>query len=426
MLGFVQNFFAPKANPIGVDFGSDCLRLAQVQEIDGDFHLVAAACADVPPHVRHDPESRLTFFAENIRELMMQAPFHGRHAILALPASMMHIQHLRLSRMDEETLKKTIPWETRGKLPIDPSHALLRHLVAGEIYHEQEPRMEVIVMAAARDWINQFLAAAARARLDVIGMNVEPAALVDCFSHVYRRKTDRECTQCFVDIGASATRAVIARNGHILFARNIHIGGDHLTRLVAESLKIGFDDAKTLRIKLAASEGAAGAKSTVPAQTAEEAMPLLGAGLSSERRRAVDAAAPTASTAVIERDEDPAEEMAAPVLREQVGQVEHACCESLKRLAAELDLCRRYHEATFPLAPVDRLVFVGGEARQRSFCQNVARELGLAAQLGDPMCRMSRISDVGIESGIDRRLPQPAWTVAIGLSMGTKSPDKDS
>lgn len=30
MLGFVQNWLAPRANPIGVDFGSDCLRLAQV------------------------------------------------------------------------------------------------------------------------------------------------------------------------------------------------------------------------------------------------------------------------------------------------------------------------------------------------------------------------------------------------------------
>jgi hypothetical protein len=34
------------------------------------------------------------------------------------------------------------------------------------------------------------------------------------------------------------------------------------------------------------------------------------------------------------------------------------------------------------------------------------------------MVRMSRISDIGVESGIDRRQPQPTWAVAIGLSMG--------
>ena len=45
-------------------------------------------------------------------------------------------------------------------------------------------------------------------------------------------------------------------------------------------------------------------------------------------------------------------------------------------------------------------------------------QLALAAQVGDPLVRMGSVSEVGIESGIDRRQPQPAWAVAIGLSLG--------
>ena len=48
MLGFVQSWFKPGANPIGVDFGSDCLRMAQVESQGGEYRLVAAASADVP------------------------------------------------------------------------------------------------------------------------------------------------------------------------------------------------------------------------------------------------------------------------------------------------------------------------------------------------------------------------------------------
>jgi hypothetical protein len=44
--------------------------------------------------------------------------------------------------------------------------------------------------------------------------------------------------------------------------------------------------------------------------------------------------------------------------------------------------------------------------------------MGLAAQVGDPLVRMGRVSEIGIESGIDRRQPQPGWAVAIGLSLG--------
>src|SRR5262249_55260424 len=151
---------------------------------------------------------------------------------------------------DDEALKKAIPWEARGKLPIDPANALLRHHVAGEIYQEQEARSEVILMAAARELVNQFLAMAARARLDVVGMNVEPKAIVDCFAHIYRRKSDEDVTNCFVDIGCSGTRVFIARGSHILFARSIPIGGDHFTRAVAHSFAINLEEAKLLRMRL--------------------------------------------------------------------------------------------------------------------------------------------------------------------------------
>jgi Tfp pilus assembly PilM family ATPase len=90
----------------------------------------------------------------------------------------------------------------------------------------------------------------------------------------------------------------------------------------------------------------------------------------------------------------------------------------MARLVIELDQCRRDYDESFGRAPIDRLIFVGGESRQRDLCQQIAKELGLAALLGDPMCRMARFSEVNIESGIDRRTPQPAWSVAIGLSLG--------
>ena len=114
----------------------------------------------------------------------------------------MHVQHLRLPRMDDESIKKALPWESQGKLPIDPANALLRHIVAGEIYDGNEPRCEVILMAARRELVDGMLSAASKARLDVVGMNVEPMALLDCFLNIYRRKNDTELTNCYIDIGS--------------------------------------------------------------------------------------------------------------------------------------------------------------------------------------------------------------------------------
>ncbi len=409
MLGFVQSWFAPEANPIGVDFGTDCLRLAQVEPVGAsEFRLAAAATADVPPHLRNDPAGRLKFFSETMRDLLSQGNFRGRRAILTLPAAAMYVQHVRMPHMDDDALRTALPWETRGKLPIDPAQALLRHLVAGEVYQDQDPRDEVIVMAARRELVDQLLAAAAKARLDVIGMNVEPKAIVDCFCHVYRRKTDAEVTNCFVDIGCSATRAIVARGPQILFARVIPIGGDQLSEAVANTLKISLDDARVLRVK----------QCHVPAgaeQTAKEPLRSGAAGLNVSAE-STDFPAIGAAKRLTSIGQPP--ELSASDASDDRAAVDAACREPLAKLVEELSLCRSYHEANFPNRPLDRLVFIGGEARHRGICQHIAREIGLAAQVGDPLVRMGRISEVGVESGLDRRLPQPGWAVAIGLSMG--------
>ncbi|MGD0464443.1 MAG: pilus assembly protein PilM [Tepidisphaeraceae bacterium] len=362
MLGFVQNIFAlrklfaPPSHPMGVDFGTDCLRIAQVQQSRRDFNLHAAACTDVPPDVRADPGSHLAFFAQAVPHLLAQAPFRGRQAVLGLPASVVHIQNLTLPPTPEENLKDAIVREASRRLPFDPSHALIRHTVVGEA--PQTAGLQVIAMAADARWVNKYLEAARAARLNVVAMNVQPLALLDCFARAYRRTSELESTRFYIDIGSSGTRAMIARGTRLLFARNIVVGGDHLTRSLAESLGIGFHDARMMRIKLGAS-------------------PLA-----------------------------------------QAGGVDSALQDALDKLIRELEDCHCDHQAIFPEFPVERLIFVGGEARQRGLCKRIAKRLGVPGQTGDSLRHMAPSSNVGIESAIDRRHPQPAWAAAIGLSIG--------
>ena len=408
-----------KGSPIGVDFGSDSLKMAQIAWENGEPRLIAAASAEVPTHVRHNVAARMAFFAETARELLSTGGFRGRRAILALPAASMIIQHIRLAKMDDEMLKKALPWEARGKLPMDPSHALMRHLIAGEVYHDSEPKNEIILMAAARDLVRQILDAAAKAKLDVIGMGVEPSAIVDCFSHIYLRTEDQSSVNCFVDIGCASSRAIISQGSKILFARSIKIGGEHMTRAVANKMKISVDDARMLRLKLCYQQpGLEDAHRKQEVESNAEATSPRGARTSKFRDNASADAADKGSVATLVRPSKSTSQRSMNDPRAQMAQVTEALVEPLDQLVGELDLCRRYYESTFPNKPVDRLIFVGGEAKHRTLCQHIAQGLSLAAQVGDPLIRMGHTTSVGIESGLDRRQAQPGWAVAIGLSLG--------
>jgi Tfp pilus assembly PilM family ATPase len=97
MFAFVQNIFAPPAHPIGVDFGIGTLRMAQVQSEGDDFKLLAAASAEVPADIlATTPTPGSSSSRRRLRNLLVQGKFHGRRAVLGLPSSVVHIQHLTL------------------------------------------------------------------------------------------------------------------------------------------------------------------------------------------------------------------------------------------------------------------------------------------------------------------------------------------
>lgn len=380
MLKLVQSLFAPKANPIGVDFGSETLRMAQVQSVEGDFRLIAAASAQIPAGVRKDKEARLEFFVDACRDLQGKGGFVGKQCVIGIPASLMHVQHLRLPKMDDEELKKALPWEARGKMPIEPSQAMLRHIVAGEVFQDQEAKLEVILMAVERATVENLIRLAEKAKLQVIGLQPEPKALTDCFRGMFRRKSDGEPSTLFIDIGYCGTRAIVSYLDEVLFARFIPIGGDQFNYAASVALKVPVHEARQRRIQFA-SVGLPDEREPSAAQFS--AMDPMAAKRSAER-----------------------------------AVIEEACKDPQERLITELELCRRYHEATFPNRAIDRIVFTGGEAMQLSLCQQIARRLGIAAQLGDPMVRVGRGVKLKADCGLDTTQPQPAWPIAIGLSMG--------
>jgi Tfp pilus assembly PilM family ATPase len=78
MFKLVQSLFAPKANPIGVDFGSETLRMAQVGLRDGEYHLVGAASTPIPIGIRKDANARLEFLVEACRSTYAKGGFSGR------------------------------------------------------------------------------------------------------------------------------------------------------------------------------------------------------------------------------------------------------------------------------------------------------------------------------------------------------------
>src|SRR3954452_12596592 len=139
---FISKFFKPATSPIGIDFGSASLKLAQLDGSGNNAALAATAEQEVPAEIARDPAARLQFFAKTIPELLSRGGFCGRRAVLGLPASSMHLERVRVPVLDAEGSRQAIEYEASQRLPFHPSQALIRHVVAGEVYEGEERRSE--------------------------------------------------------------------------------------------------------------------------------------------------------------------------------------------------------------------------------------------------------------------------------------------
>lgn len=360
------NMVKGNALPIGVDLGSGSLKMAQLRLTD-DLELLGAASAPLAgPDCEPAAGAAKTGFQDQIRtagplmkQVIKAAGFKTRQCILSMPASASFVQHVKIPKLPAEEVPKALQWELQGKLPFPVEDAVVRHVIAGDVFGDGEPKQEVIIVAAHRDDIDSYLKAARGAGLEPIGISIEACAVVDCFARLFRRASDSARTILYIDIGAATTQIVLSHGNQLVFARNLESGGHQLDQAVADGLKISPQQARALR---SASE-----------QTQDSAA----------------------------QDE-----------------LYHLLDRPLGALGDELTQCLRYYESVFRNQSVERAIFVGGQAYDKRLCQMLAQRLNLPAQVGDPLVRIRRIEGAGMAIGLDRREPQPDWAVAVGLSIG--------
>jgi Tfp pilus assembly PilM family ATPase len=283
---------------------------------------------------------------------------------------------------------------------------VIRHFDACQVVRDGASKQEVICLAASRESVMRHLDAAQRARLDIAGMTCEPLAILKAFGHVYQGQAAAERTTCFIDIGAASTKVVIAHGSRMVFTKTIHAAGDHITRERAKRDGSTFADARAARWREAAAHApAAATPEPVAVTAAAEADPpasggglaILDAQINAQERRAAPRAEP------------------APTLEQE------SAADTLDCLTDELQLCVRYHQSLFPGRTIEKLVFLGGEARHVATCQRIARALRIGAQLGDPLARLLRVNQAGATRGVDLDQPQPGWAVPVGLCLSEEN-----
>lgn len=406
--------------PIAIDLGVSAMRILQVSPGEKPS-LVSAASLDTPDELINDHTRRVEFQLAAVPGMIKAAGFKGKRVVCSIPACLTFCKHIQVQKIDGASLESLAKGAIAAQIGCDPSLLVMRHTVVGDVSRGTGPaQTEVICLAAAREMVERIMHAIKSTKLEPVGVHSEYLAANCAFQDLYRRKEDAETTTIYLDLGAGSTKVLIANGPDLVFAKGIELGGSNLDEMVAKELKISLSQARQKRIAgmcqfdSVKSEASAARKGAAAAQESEGGLAMLSAGM---RKEGVEPVGVSQSTAVAqERREGRVPDGFSDDLRNIADTPqEFDPGEHMEILTDEISMCMRYYQSIFPDRKVDRAVFIGGGARDAAMCKHIASALKVPGQSVDPLARIKRTGKEPV-AGVDFSQPQPAWTVAYGLT----------
>jgi len=368
----LKNLFAHARTPIGVDFGAHSIKMLQLECRNGKYVAVAAACEPIGADLPSGTEVCRAALIQIIRKMLGDSRFAGIATVSCLPSSAIQYKNIRLPRMPAEELRAAVEWEATDRLHLSPDKTRVQYFDAGEVRQGEELRAEVILLAASVPHIDEQTGVLTGAGLSPQCVESVPSALARAIRLSQTNNMDEDGIQVVLDVGYSSSKALIVRNGRVMFFKSIEIGGKTLDEGVGQRLGLPIAEAAALRRRLQATD-------VVEPQTSQD-QPLFG-----------DARRETIERAVYES------------LRSAVNE-----------LGRELSLCLRYFSVTFRGRRPETVLLVGGEAYEAQLPRLLADCAGIAVEplnLGQ-LVDFSRVCDI-----VGARDRWCEWGVAAGLAM---------
>ena len=233
-----------------------------------------------------------------------------------------------------------------------------------------------------------------------------------------RRGEDDNIATMYIDLGYGGTKVAICHGAKLVFAKSITIAGRTIDTRIAEARRCTVAEARTARLAEGIKPMRIGSPAQfAPSNSADGGMALLrmAAAKAESDEAAASNGGSVAAIATDRRVVGIAPALGTAIPTDAPRSVSTEARETIESLADELSMCTRYHGSLYRDRRIDRVVFLGGEARDTGLCQSLASGLRLPAKVGDPMARFL------VNGAAPKGLPDPqsshsGWAVACGLA----------
>ena len=230
-----------KKNALGLDIGSSSIKIAQLKETGKGVHLQSFDMAMLPPEaVVDDALMNFTAVVEKIRELVAVNKIRNRSCSLGISGHSVIIKKISLPEMTPEELDESIQWEAEQYIPFDIKDVNVDvQILNPKASHGQ---MDVLLVAAKKDVINDYVSVVSEAGLSPVVVDVDTFCVQNMFELNYGFPANE--TIALINIGGSVININVISDGITTFTRDISMGGAMLTEEIQKQLNVSYEEAE--------------------------------------------------------------------------------------------------------------------------------------------------------------------------------------
>ena len=233
---------------IGLDIGSTAVRAVELAGGDPPT-VVRAAQVPLPAGAVENGEVREPeAVTEALRELWQRGGFKNRRVWMGVGNQRVVVREIALPFLPEKELRSSLGFQVQEFIPMPVDEAVLDYDPLGEFEQDGRQMMRLLLVAAQRVMVDGLVSAAIGAKLEPVGLDLVPFAMVRAVGTSDAGMDLEEAgDEAVIDVGAHVTNIVVHARGTTRFVRILPSGGRDVTNAIARGLGVEDDVAEQLK-----------------------------------------------------------------------------------------------------------------------------------------------------------------------------------
>jgi type IV pilus assembly protein PilM len=233
---------------IGLDIGSTAVRAVELMAGDPPTIVRAAQVPLGAGAVENGEVKEPELVTAALRELWERGGFKSRQANMGVGNQRVVVREIALPYLPEKELKASLGFQVQEFIPMSVDEAVLDYDPIGEFEQDDRRMIRMLLVAAQRQMVDSVVAAATGAKIEPVGLDLVPFALVRSIGTTgVGMDLEVEGDEAVIDVGAHITNIVVHAGGTVRFVRILPSGGRDVTLAIARG--IGVDDEVAERLK---------------------------------------------------------------------------------------------------------------------------------------------------------------------------------